>query len=503
MQTVRVEKLADKAVDVIDPLWSMVYPNTASSWSPDGQTGIFSLLPEAGGGLYLVTPATSKAVKIEIPGKLLAWQWLNISRQLLIWPSSGATGYRYDLDSTTLSAFKIDLAHSFEQPDTLWGGRLSPDDRLIALFGYERAIFDLTTGAQIRYLPHSATTAGNGGATEYFWHPGSDWLISVESTNPTRSTGDAAGVMRSDGSGRRELGICPGSRSCAGWLPTHVIPYLAPGSSTPVLQEPVETLVHENTVLGAAWSPDGQQIASFTERDQLLHLWQMNIPSGERPGDKIVRGLSPCGEWMAPCHLSWRPDGQELALADGFNKAQIWMLEGNTIALQADDWGLWMPDGSYRVVDVFPSPNGKFLARGKDTIDILDASDRRVLWQFPRSAGNGAAFPTQFAWTPDSRRLVVSGFFDVEPLLWDVEAGQLIPLEQSFPVSDLALSPDGRLLAGISYLAPIHIWDTATGKLLAQLNRCGHAVTFSPDGKRLASAGLRGLYIWDISKPIP
>jgi WD40 repeat protein len=106
----------------------------------------------------------------------------------------------------------------------------------------------------------------------------------------------------------------------------------------------------------------------------------------------------------------------------------------------------------------------------------------------------------RFAWTPDSRRLVVYGLFDVEPLLWDAETGHLIPLDQSFSVSDLALSPDGRLLAGISYLDPVHIWDTQTGELLVQLNRSGHAVTFSPDGQRLASAGLRGLYLWDVSK---
>jgi WD40 repeat protein len=74
-------------------------------------------------------------------------------------------------------------------------------------------------------------------------------------------------------------------------------------------------------------------------------------------------------------------------------------------------------------------------------------------------------------------------------------------------VCGLAFSPDDRLLASTALMTPgvqdnvLHLWDTVTGKTVRVCRsntRDAWAVAFSPDGTRLASAGWNGnLVLWE------
>jgi WD40 repeat protein len=71
-------------------------------------------------------------------------------------------------------------------------------------------------------------------------------------------------------------------------------------------------------------------------------------------------------------------------------------------------------------------------------------------------------------------------------------------------VTTVALSPDGKLLATCSNLdKTVRLWDTATGREVRRLD--GHAtgvdeVTFSPDGKLLASAAYdQPVLLWEVA----
>src|SRR5205823_5615081 len=88
--------------------------------------------------------------------------------------------------------------------------------------------------------------------------------------------------------------------------------------------------------------------------------------------------------------------------------------------------------------------------------------------------------------------------------LWDVSTGREVrKISHTGAVRGVTFSPDGRLLASASPVPdqPVSLWDPATGKLLRSLRpgRSPCCVAFSPDGRNVASAGADGLVkVWDV-----
>ncbi len=74
-------------------------------------------------------------------------------------------------------------------------------------------------------------------------------------------------------------------------------------------------------------------------------------------------------------------------------------------------------------------------------------------------------------------------------------------LRHAGPVSSLAFTRDGKVIASASHDRTICFWDAATGKLLRRLEGHRHAVfalALSPDGKRVATAESDGsVWLWD------
>ena len=117
------------------------------------------------------------------------------------------------------------------------------------------------------------------------------------------------------------------------------------------------------------------------------------------------------------------------------------------------------------------------------------------------------------ALSPDARWVAAAlwkvGGGDSTIHVWDAASGaelHVIPQTAGETVWSLSFSPDGRRLASAGFDAKVKIWDTESGLELLTLN--GHTswiwkTHFSPDGRRIISCGrVRTVRIWDAT-PLP
>ena len=104
----------------------------------------------------------------------------------------------------------------------------------------------------------------------------------------------------------------------------------------------------------------------------------------------------------------------------------------------------------------------------------------------------------QLVASPDGK-ILASISFGKAIRLWDVTTGKLLQtLKQPQRFPDLTFSPDGKLLACWCFDSAIALWDVASGKLLRSLKASRTAaLVFSPDGKMLATAEDCRILLWD------
>jgi RNA polymerase sigma factor (sigma-70 family) len=147
------------------------------------------------------------------------------------------------------------------------------------------------------------------------------------------------------------------------------------------------------------------------------------------------------------------------------------------------------------------SRNGELLAAGcsDGTIHVWEAATGRELRSFPAhkdkapdGAGPPGVYLSEFS---SDGRLIASTAWGDALRLWDTATGEKIREFSGFSaVGGVALSPDGRSLAGVAKSDKtweLHLWETATGWELKRMPQPGKQIlspVFSPDGKILAIA---------------
>jgi WD40 repeat protein len=262
-------------------------------------------------------------------------------------------------------------------------------------------------------------------------------------------------------------------------------------------QEVLSLKGHPATVLGLAFQPDGRRLISSDALGQ-LKVWDTATRKAGPALHTLVlatrgaRGLAPA------------PDNRHLYVGAG--DGHLWCVDlesGKPVRRY------WSEPRGIMAVAIHPAGTRVVTAEGDKLAHVWDLREPPP---FLTSAAKHEGAVTCLAVSPDDT-LAASAGEDRKVRLWDLRTGRALRTlgeELARPVVFLQFSPDGSRLVGVGRPSAqadkaieVFVWDTATGKKVAEVpDRSGEAlyVAFGPDGKRLlvASPG-KELLIWDLA----
>jgi WD40 repeat protein len=248
-------------------------------------------------------------------------------------------------------------------------------------------------------------------------------------------------------------------------------------------QQVTRLRAHRGAVAAVAWRPDGARFAT-AGRDHTVRIW-------ERATGALLRTLRAPRGMLA---VAWSPDGKRIAAGDEGGMLRVW--DAETGALECE-----RKAGEGPINALAWSPDRRHLA---------GAGDQKVvrLWD-TTTWTQQCTWPAQeavygLAWAPQGHRLAVASIAPHTVTIWDVETGVRGPQERisGDGFNAVAWRPAGdRLALGMGFPQfGVRVWDPArgTGKTLLGHVSYVRAVTWAPEGRRLASAGDdRTVKIWD------
>ena len=280
--------------------------------------------------------------------------------------------------------------------------------------------------------------------------------------------------------------------------------------------ELLHTLDDEAAYHYISFSPDGKQVAAASAEQ--VKLW--DVETGQEIGIITDQSESKQKEGYGKAGVNdfaWSPDGNTLALAtfSGVSLLNIETYEEIQLSTNGNQPQIghiitFSPDGKMLAVSVRSSSLAK--------VEVYDVESQGLLFTLDDFEDMGVF---GIAFSPDNTRLATGwgnpwGGGSGSIKVWDMSTGTKVSelgRDDNETIYNLAYNNDGKLLAGISGIGQVHIWNIAEeNEEMALIGTSGYgfAVAFSPDGRLLAVGGAASdgmeydyepaeLYLFDLS----
>lgn len=274
-------------------------------------------------------------------------------------------------------------------------------------------------------------------------------------------------------------------------------------------KQPVIFHVGTRRVESLSYSPDGKWLAFGGDDDSSVRL----VNTSNLQSNPIL--LS--GHNYGVRSIAFGPDNQTLATLDLEHTLKMWDLDKpdkptkaipgfgsltNDIAISSDGKNLVASSYSLTDIELWTLPNLK--PPPHKLKGILNPETRPVFTSDGRYMAIGASSANVHSSLPGASMKPAVELWDMTnpkatPTLLTGQGGQ--------SVGGVAFSPDGKWLADTRVdIDLVQVWDMTNLNAPAQLlpHNAAYSVTFSPDGKTLASGSMyNSILLWDYKQPSP
>jgi WD40 repeat protein len=232
-------------------------------------------------------------------------------------------------------------------------------------------------------------------------------------------------------------------------------------------------------VIALAWSGDGSKVAAASVSgpislfDSTAGALKLTLP----------------GHHFGTTSLAWQSGGKLLASSGQDGKVRLWDALAGTEVAALDGGSTWVEQLAWH-------PQGHLLASGAGKKLRLFSDMGELIRTYPDQAASIAAI----AWLPKGKEFVTGCYGGVS--FWSPESDALLRrFEWKGSIVALAVSPDGRFIAGGAQDASVHFWYTKTGK---DLEMTGYPqkvreLSWDSSSRFLATGGGEMVTIWDCS----